>query len=165
MVSIFWARSPYFSKHVSFWWLFVDSHLDTYHKNRCLDIAIFDLGTSTLQARACMYEEQYNLIEFSSKTCGQSVIIVKYLSCCNFWILLHNLGWKWAKYTDKEKIRLGKKAPVSLPAKWNHMTIYKYKWNQDNMAYIRKDCMYLNPTHSTNSASTCLPQPANRLTR
>lgn len=103
---------------------------------------MFDLGMSTLQARTCMYEEQYNLIKFSSKTCGQSVIIVKYLSCCNFRILLHNLGWKRAKYTDKEKIRLGKKAPVSLPAKWNHMIIYKYKGNQDDMAYNIKRIVF-----------------------
>ena len=48
-VSIFWAFSLIFFKHMSFWCEFLDSHLIKYHSNIGDQIiVVFDLGMSTL---------------------------------------------------------------------------------------------------------------------
>ena len=47
-INIFWARTSISFKHISFWCLFLDPHLPSYHSNIGVQIlAMFDLGTPT----------------------------------------------------------------------------------------------------------------------
>ena len=53
MVSRFWAHSPISLEHMSFWCLFLDPHITTYHSNTSVQIiVVLELGTSALCSKS-----------------------------------------------------------------------------------------------------------------